>query len=74
MRLVLIAAVLLAVQSASAMERRLYVTDRTGISVYDIDRNHQFLPTNHPATAGLAARAFSISSVTILSSGLTLLL
>ncbi|MBI3470180.1 MAG: YncE family protein [Candidatus Solibacter usitatus] len=25
------------------LERRLYVTDKTGISVYDIDRGHQFL-------------------------------
>jgi DNA-binding beta-propeller fold protein YncE len=43
MRLVLIATVLLAVQTASAVERRLYVTDRTGISVYDIDHDHKLL-------------------------------
>jgi DNA-binding beta-propeller fold protein YncE len=43
MKVVFIAAVLLSVQSALAVERRLYVTDRTGISVYDIDHGHQFL-------------------------------
>src|SRR6266446_2834978 len=29
--------------TVGAAERRLYVTDRTGISVYDIDHGHQFL-------------------------------
>src|SRR3989442_15846678 len=29
--------------NARVLERRLYVTDRTGISVYDIDRGHAFV-------------------------------
>ncbi len=32
-----------AVMLLSATERRLYVTDKTGISVYDIDNGHKFL-------------------------------
>lgn len=32
-----------AVASAAGLERRLYVTDRSGISVYDIDHGHKLL-------------------------------
>ncbi|HEY8748008.1 MAG TPA: YncE family protein [Tepidisphaeraceae bacterium] len=39
----LIVAALLPVQVAFAVDRRLYVTDRTGISVYDIDHGHAFV-------------------------------
>jgi len=37
-------ALLLAIGApAMSIERRLYVTDRTGISVYDIDNGHKLL-------------------------------
>src|SRR5579872_2127186 len=32
-----------AIASAAGLERRLYVTDRSGISVYDIDNGHKLL-------------------------------
>src|SRR5271165_5129438 len=32
-----------AIVSAAGLERRLYVTDRSGISVYDIDNGHKLL-------------------------------
>ena len=32
-----------AIASAASLERRLYVTDRSGISVYDIDHGHKLL-------------------------------
>jgi len=44
---ILTVAMLFCIWSASAVmqdvERRLYVTDRSGISVYDIDRGHKFI-------------------------------
>jgi DNA-binding beta-propeller fold protein YncE len=48
MRMAAIAVVVLLasiVQTAAppAIERRLYVTNKTGISVYDIDRGHAFI-------------------------------
>ena len=44
MRTVIVAAVLVVVaQSAWGVERRLYVTDRSGISVYDIDHEHKLI-------------------------------
>lgn len=41
--LITAAAVLFAAPSSSHPERRLYVTDKTGISIYDIDNGHKFV-------------------------------
>ena len=44
-----------------SIERRLYVTDRTGISVYDIDALHGYFGGNSPVGPTAADRIVRVN-------------
>ena len=44
-----------------SLERRLYVTNATGISVYDIDALHAYFQANSPVGPGPANRIVRIN-------------